>query len=173
MFQEYFLLGYYWLKNGYPNIRFRFKVIVNVPYMPFCVSAQEIIDHALTNSQTMEGNGVISKNAQAVVDDHHLIRDGIAALLSDMPNIQVAAFASTGEKAILLAKKHKPNVILMDIQMSAIGGIAAIQKIVALTLCTQEAFPTNILKAGAQGYLTKGAKVELILLANQEGLIVP
>jgi len=109
-----------------------------------------------------------------IVDDHNLIRDGIALLLSDLPNIEVIATASTGEEAILLAKKHKPNVILMDIRMPGIGGIAAIQKIVAnhpdikiiaLTSCTEEPFPTNILKAGAYGYLTKGATVEKMIQA--------
>lgn len=109
-----------------------------------------------------------------VVDDHNLIRHGIAALLSDLPNIEVIATASTGEEAILLAKKHKPNVILMDIRMPGIGGIAAIQKIaanhpdikiIALTSCTEEPFPSNILKAGAHGYLTKGATVEKMVQA--------
>ena len=109
-----------------------------------------------------------------VVDDHNLIRDGIAALLSDVPNIKVVALAGSGEEAILLAKKHNPNVILMDIRMPGIGGIAAIQKIVAshpdnkiiaLTSCIQEPFPTNILKAGASGYLTKGAALEKMVKA--------
>ncbi len=104
-----------------------------------------------------------------IVDDHPLIRDGIAALLSDVPNIEVIAFAATGEEAILLAKKYTPNVMLMDIRMPGIGGIAATQKIVskhpdikiiALTSCTEEPFPTHILNAGAHGYLTKGSTVE-------------
>jgi two-component system invasion response regulator UvrY len=109
-----------------------------------------------------------------IVDDHHLIRDGIAALLSEVPNIEIIASASTGEEAILLAKKHKPNVILMDIRMPGIGGIAAIQKItaahpdikiIALTSCTDEPFPTHVLHAGAHGYLTKGATVEKMVEA--------
>src|SRR5476651_1313945 len=109
-----------------------------------------------------------------IVDDHNLIRDGIAALLLDLPNIEVIAKASTGEEAILLAKKHKPNVILMDIRMPGIGGIAAIQKIatnhpdikiIALTSCTEEPFVINILKAGAHGYLTKGAATKKMVQA--------
>jgi two-component system invasion response regulator UvrY len=111
-----------------------------------------------------------------VVDDHELIRSGIAALLSDLPNIEVIATAGSGEEAILLAKQHKPNVILMDVRMPGIGGIAATQKIaathldikiIALTSCTEEPFPTNLLKAGAHGYLTKGATVERIAQAIQ------
>lgn len=109
-----------------------------------------------------------------IVDDHNLIRNGITALLSDLPNIEVIATASTGEEAILLAKKHKPNVILMDIRMPGIGGIAATQKIalnhpdikiVALTSCTDLPFVINILKAGAHGYLSKGATTEKMVQA--------
>jgi two-component system invasion response regulator UvrY len=111
-----------------------------------------------------------------VVDDHELIRSGIKALLSDLPNIEVIATAGSGEEAILLAKQQKPNVILMDVRMPGIGGIAATQKIVAahpdikiiaLTSCTEEPFPTNLLKAGAHGYLTKGATVEKMAQAIQ------
>ena len=109
-----------------------------------------------------------------IVDDHNLIRDGIAALLLGLPNIEVIAKASTGEEAILLAKKHNPNVILMDIRMPGIGGIAATQKIIAnhpdikiiaLTSCTEEPFAINILKVGAHGYLTKGATIEKMVQA--------
>jgi two-component system invasion response regulator UvrY len=109
-----------------------------------------------------------------IVDDHPLIRQGIVALLSDVPDMEVVAFASTGEEAILLAKKHRPDVILMDIRMPGIGGIGAIQKIVAshpdikiiaLTSCTEEHFATHVLKAGVQGYLTKGATVEKMVKA--------
>lgn len=100
------------------------------------------------------------------MDDHNLILDGIASLLLGLPNIEVIAKASTGEEAILLTKKYNPNVILMDIRMPGIGGIAATQKIItnhpdikiiALTSCTEEIFAINILKVGAHGYLTKGA----------------
>ncbi len=104
-----------------------------------------------------------------VVDDHELIRSGIAALLSDLSNIQVIAIATSGEEAILLAKRQKPDVIFMDIRMPGISGVAATQKIVAshpdvkiiaLSSCTESPFPGNLLKAGAHGYLTKGASIE-------------
>ena len=109
-----------------------------------------------------------------IVDDHDLIRSAITALLSDVPNIEVIAKASTGEEAILLAKQHKPNVVLMDIRMPGISGIFATQKIIAnhpdikiiaLTLCIEDPFAINILKVGAHGYLTKGATVEKMVQA--------
>lgn len=104
-----------------------------------------------------------------VVDDHELIRSGIAALLADLPDVEVVARARSGEEAILLAKQQNPHIIFMDIRMPGVGGIAATQKIVAnhpdikiiaLTSCTEEPFPSNLLKAGAHGYLTKGATLE-------------
>lgn len=109
-----------------------------------------------------------------IVDDHDLINSALTALLSDVPNIEVIAKASSGEEAILLAKQHKPNVILMDIRMPGISGITATQKIIAkhpdikiiaLTSCIEEPFVIHILKAGAYGYLTKGATVEKMIQA--------
>src|SRR5580704_14471640 len=109
-----------------------------------------------------------------IVDDHDLISNAITALLSDVPNIEVIAKSSSGEEAIILAKQHKPNVILMDILMPGIGGIFATQKIIAkhpdikiisLTSCTEAPFVSNMLKVGAHGYLTKGATVEKMVQA--------
>lgn len=109
-----------------------------------------------------------------IVDDHDLISNAIAALLSDAPDMTVIAKAKTGEEAILLAKQHKPNVILMDIQLPGISGIAAAEKImakdpdikiIALSSHAEEPFVINILKAGAQGYLTKGTSAEKMIEA--------
>jgi two-component system invasion response regulator UvrY len=104
-----------------------------------------------------------------IVNDDKLIGNGVTALLSDLPNIEVIAKTNSGEEAILLAKKLKPNVILMDIRMPGIGGIAATRKItvnhpdikiIALTSCAEEPFPTLFLQARGHGYLTKGATIE-------------
>jgi two-component system invasion response regulator UvrY len=109
-----------------------------------------------------------------VVDDHALVQSAVAALLSDLPDVKVIAKASSGEEAILLCKQQNPDVILMDIRMPGIGGIAATQKIIAnhpkikiiaLTSCTEAPFPTHLLKAGVHGYLTKGATLEKMAVA--------
>lgn len=104
-----------------------------------------------------------------VVDDDHLVRLGICRLLSDASDIEIIAEVSSGEEAIEIAKEKHPHVILMDLRMPGIGGIEATRKIIqdhpnikviAVTVCGLEPFPTQFLQAGASGYITKGSKPE-------------
>ena len=107
-----------------------------------------------------------------VVDDLDLIRVGIKGLLDAEAGIKVIAEASTGEEAISLARKLIPDVILMDLQMPGIGGLEATKKlthyvpdskVIILTICEEEPFPTRLIQAGAMGYLSKGCdKNEMI-----------
>jgi YesN/AraC family two-component response regulator len=57
-----------------------------------------------------------------IVDDHELVRTGIIRLLSDESDIEVIAEASSGEEAVQLVRQHKPDVVLMDVNMPGIGG---------------------------------------------------
>jgi two-component system invasion response regulator UvrY len=109
-----------------------------------------------------------------VVDDHDLIRAGISRLLSDTPTIKVVGNAKNGEEAIKMARELKPNVVLMDLKMPGIGGLEATRKllkavsgtkVIALTSCEEDPFPTKLLQAGASGYLTKGALVDEMVSA--------
>ena len=109
-----------------------------------------------------------------LVDDHELVRAGIRSLLADVSGIKVIAEASTGEEAIKLAREKRPDVILMDIRMPGIGGLAATTKllrfnpdvkIIALTVCGEEPFPSKLLQAGAAGYLTKGSDLSEMVQA--------
>lgn len=109
-----------------------------------------------------------------VVDDHDLVRMGLVRLLGDANGIEVIAEASSGEEAIKLAKKLEPDVILMDVRMPGIGGIEATRKIhrlypdvkvIAVTACGDDPFPSRLLQAGASGYLTKGASSEEMVQA--------
>jgi two-component system invasion response regulator UvrY len=104
-----------------------------------------------------------------VVDDQNLVRAAIVRLLSELPHIQILAEADSGEEAVRLAKEKSPDLILMDINMPGIGGLEAIRrilihnpdiKILALTSCIHDPFPSRILQAGVKGYLTKGANLE-------------
>lgn len=109
-----------------------------------------------------------------VVDDQKLVREGVKSLLSGVSGIKVVAEAMDGEEAIKLAKEKNPQVILMDVKMPGIGGLEATRKllrldpdvkIIALTTCGEEPFPSKLLQAGAAGYLTKGSGLEEMVQA--------
>lgn len=109
-----------------------------------------------------------------IVDDHELVRAGIRSLLSTVNGIKVIGEASTGEEAIKLAREKHPNVVLMDVRMPGIGGLEATRKllrtdpdlkVIALTVCGEEPFPSKLLQAGAAGYLTKGSGLDEMVQA--------
>jgi two-component system invasion response regulator UvrY len=109
-----------------------------------------------------------------VVDDHDLVRTGIARMLEDIDGLQVVGEASSGEESLKKARELKPDVVLMDIKMPGIGGLEATRKlirsypdirIIAVTACEEDPFPTRLLQAGAAGYLTKGAALDEMVQA--------
>lgn len=109
-----------------------------------------------------------------IVDDHQLVRTGIKMILDDADGMEVCAEAGSGEEAITQLKAHQPHVVLMDVNMPGIGGLEATRKmlrvdenlkVVALTVHTEEPYPTRLLEAGASGYLTKGCDASEILNA--------
>jgi DNA-binding NarL/FixJ family response regulator len=98
------------------------------------------------------------------VDDHSLLRDGIAKLLAAQPDMELVAEASNGREAIEQFRLHKPDVTLMDLQMPEMNGVDAIiairgesprARIIVLTTYTGDVQVLRALKAGAQGYLLK------------------
>lgn len=109
-----------------------------------------------------------------VVDDHDLVRTGIARMLNDQRGIRVIGQAGSGEEAITMAKTLCPDVVLMDIKMPGIGGMEATRRmvrhdeglrVIVVTVCEEEPFPSRLIEAGASGYLTKGADLEEMLRA--------
>jgi two-component system, NarL family, invasion response regulator UvrY len=109
-----------------------------------------------------------------VVDDHELVRMGITRMLADVNGIKVVGEASSGEQAIAMCRDLCPDVVLMDVKMPGIGGLEATRKIIrqddgirviAVTVCEEEPFPTRLLKAGAAGYLSKGADLDEMVRA--------
>ena len=109
-----------------------------------------------------------------IVDDHDIVRAGVGRLLADVNGINVIGEASSGEEAVQAAREKRPNVVLMDVKMPGIGGLGATRrmlkdnpniKIIALTVCGEEPFPTKLLQAGAAGYLTKGSDLDEMITA--------
>jgi DNA-binding NarL/FixJ family response regulator len=99
-----------------------------------------------------------------VVDDHPLLRDGIAALIADEPDMEVVAEASNGREGIERFKTHRPDITLMDLQMPQVTGLEAIlairreapeARVIVLTTYTGDVQTVRALQAGARAYILK------------------
>src|ERR1700691_4814275 len=112
---------------------------------------------------------IMSSNPKPIriltVDDHPLLREGIAALVNAESDMKLVAEASNGQEAIEQFRLHRPDVTLMDLQMPASNGIEAIigiqsefpnARIIVLTTYTGDVQVLRALRAGAQGYVLKG-----------------
>ena len=109
-----------------------------------------------------------------VVDDQNIVRKGIRALVEQVDDMDVIGEASNGEEAIAEAKRLHPDVILMDLMMPKMDGIAAIReiqasqspaRIIALTSFVTEDKVFPAIKAGAMGYLLKDSEPEDLITA--------
>lgn len=99
-----------------------------------------------------------------LVDDHSITREGLCVLLEKKPNFTVIKQAENGRAAVKLARQHKPDVIVMDINMPDLNGIDATRqilaelpdvKIIALSMYSDRSYIKGMLQAGASGYLLK------------------
>ena len=100
------------------------------------------------------------------VDDHPLLREGIAALVGNQTDMRLVAEASNGREAIELFRTHRPDITLMDLQMPEMSGIDAMisirgefpdARIIVLTTHAGDVQVSRALKAGARAYLLKGS----------------
>lgn len=100
------------------------------------------------------------------VDDHPLLREGIAALIGHQADMQLVAEASNGREALELFRMHRPDITLMDLQMPEVSGIDAMSsirgefpdaRIIVLTTHAGDVQVSRALKAGARAYLLKGS----------------
>jgi DNA-binding NarL/FixJ family response regulator len=106
-----------------------------------------------------------------IADDHPLFRDGMIALLTDGADTELAGTATSGTEAVDLAREIQPDVVVMDLHMPGLNGIEATRRIVAdsphiavlvLTMFDDDDSIFAALRAGARGYLLKGADREQI-----------
>ena len=100
------------------------------------------------------------------VDDHPLLREGIAALVGNQTDMRLVAEASNGREAIELFRTHRPDITLMDLQMPEMSGIDAMisirgefpdARIIVLTTHAGDVQVSRALRAGARAYLLKGS----------------
>ena len=101
-----------------------------------------------------------------IVDDHGIVRDGIAALLQKQEHMEVIGTAATGKEAVNLARRLKPDVITMDLVLPELSGVDAIERIISLlpqtqvvvlSMCHTSEHVFRALRAGARGYVLKEA----------------
>jgi DNA-binding NarL/FixJ family response regulator len=116
-----------------------------------------------------------------LADDHSLVRAGIRSLLGAMAEVEVVGEASSGEEALELAARHRPDVVLMDIAMKGMTGLdaaAALRerhpevRVLILSMHAGEEYVLQALRAGAAGYLLKDAatgELELALRSVMRG----
>lgn len=110
----------------------------------------------------------------AIADDHHLVREGIRALLERAADIEVIGEANDGIEAVELAQALVPDVLVMDVTMPRRNGIEATEairaadlttEVVMLSMHTEPALVRRSMQAGAKGYVLKGSVTEELLLA--------
>jgi DNA-binding NarL/FixJ family response regulator len=109
-----------------------------------------------------------------LADDHKLVRAGIRSLLERLPELEVVAEASDGTEAIQLVEQYNPQIVLMDLSMPELNGLEATRhltktfpkvRVIVLSIYSDEEHVYQSLRAGAAGYLMKGAATEELELA--------
>jgi DNA-binding NarL/FixJ family response regulator len=109
-----------------------------------------------------------------IADDHPLVRQGLKAALAPVPDVEVVAEAATGQAAVREAVLHQPEVVVMDLQMPNLNGIDATRElaravpstaVLVLTMFDDDDWVFAAMRAGARGYVLKGAEQQEIARA--------
>lgn len=107
----------------------------------------------------------------AVVDDHPVVREGLVSILKDEPDFDVVGSAGSAEDLLTLVDRAKPDVVLIDLELPEMNGVQAIERLaqtapqtrlIVFTAYDTEEKIADALRAGAKGYLLKGASADRI-----------
>lgn len=107
-----------------------------------------------------------------LADDHALVRQGVAEMLSTDPGVEVVGEAADGREAVDLARKHTPEVVILDVEMPVMGGQVALRKLLALrpapkvvivTVFADESHVRELMSLGASAYLSKNASMQNLI----------
>lgn len=116
----------------------------------------------------------MKKHTLIIVDDHRVFHDGISQALEAEGIFTVTAWAADGTEAVALARKHKPDLMLMDISMPGLNGMEATRRILAvnpgirilaLSMHTDKIYVRGMLNAGASGYILKSCSYKELVRA--------
>jgi len=114
------------------------------------------------------------KTKIVIIDDHQLFREGVKRILDFEPSFEVIAEGDDGEDALALVDAHKPDVVIMDINMPKVNGVEATKqlieanedtKVIILSIHDDENYVTHALKTGARGYLLKEMDADTLIEA--------
>jgi DNA-binding NarL/FixJ family response regulator len=119
----------------------------------------------------------MSKITILLVDDHKLIRDSWCFILNSDPRFQVIGETSAGDEAVELAKTRKPQIVLMDVNMTPVNGFDATRqirkcspgsKVIGISMYCMPAYAKRMLQMGAMGYVTKNSSKDEMIEAIVE-----
>ena len=114
------------------------------------------------------------KTKIVIIDDHQLFREGVKRILDFEPSFEVVAEGDDGEDALAIVDAHKPDVVIMDINMPKVNGVEATKqlieadaetKVIILSIHDDENYVTHALKTGARGYLLKEMDADTLIEA--------
>jgi DNA-binding NarL/FixJ family response regulator len=110
----------------------------------------------------------------AIADDHAIVRDGLKSLLSAQPDVEVVSEGSDGREALEALERHRPDVLLLDLSMQGLNGVEVLRRarersprtrVLVLSMHASAEYVRPAVRAGAAGYLVKGAGIANLLEA--------
>jgi two-component system NarL family response regulator len=123
---------------------------------------------------TQHTDAAAVRHGVLIADDHPVVRAGLVAVIAQEPDLRIVGEAENGERAVALFREHQPAVVLMDLRMPQMGGVEAIERIMAdfpgarilaLTTYDGDADIRRALRAGARGYLLKDMLLSDVITA--------